>query len=88
MEYNSFVEIDNNGVHENYYYNTETKRIGRKLNANEDDFLRLVYQNKFYSFSFVNRIFNLMKDADENRWLTVLSGATMFINEKDNQAKL
>lgn len=81
MEYDSFIEIENNGVYEHYYFNTKEKKVGRKLNINEDYFLRLVYKNKFYSFAFVDRIFNLMKDVDEDRWLRVLSGANMFIDE-------
>lgn len=81
MEYDSFIEIENNGVYEHYYFNTKEKKAGRKLNINEDYFLRLVYKNKFYSFAFVDKIFNLMKDADEDRWLKVLSGANMFIDE-------
>ena len=67
MEYDSFIEIENNGVYEHYYFNTKEKKTGRKLNINEDYFLRLVYNNKYYSFAFVDKIFNLMKDADEDR---------------------
>ena len=81
MEYDSFIEIENNGVYEHYYFNTKEKKAGRKLNINEDYFLRLVYNNKYYSFAFVDKIFNLMKDADEDRWLRVLSGVNMFIDE-------
>ena len=67
MEYDSFIEIENNGVYEHYYFNTKEKKVGRKLNMNEDYFLRLVHNNKYYSFAFVDKIFNLMKDADEDR---------------------
>ena len=48
MEYDSFIEIENNGVYEHYYFNTKEKKTGRKLNINEDYFLRLVYNNKYY----------------------------------------
>ena len=82
MEYDSFIEIENNeGLYEHYYFSTKERKIGRKLNINEDYFLRMAYKSGYYDFNFINRIFEIMKDADDSRWLRVLSGANIFINE-------
>ena len=80
--YNNFIEIENTeGLCEHYYFDTKEGKIGRKLNINEDYLLRLIHNTKVYNFDFINRLFNIMEGASEERWLRVLAGAEMYIKE-------
>lgn len=82
MEYDSFVEvIDDKGIAHHRYFDSKRKIEGRELNINEDYFLRLVFNNKHWDFNGINAVFNMMKDADDDKWAKAFS-VLMMLKEK------
>ena len=79
MEYDSFIEvIDDKGFAHHRYFNSKTKIEGRELNINEDYFLRLVLGRKDWDFAGINAVFNMMKDADDDKWVKAFSVLMML----------
>ena len=83
--YDAFVEMeDKDGKFYHYFVNSKTNEIGRRLNMNEDYFLRLLYETKHYSFDICNKMFELLKDADDDMWNKVLAGVMVWLESNKN----
>jgi len=79
MDYDTFIEIvDDNGFAHHHYFNSETRKVGRELNINEDYFLRLTIGKIGWNYDTINRVFLIMENKTDEEWAKVFSGVILL----------